>query len=240
MLKQKIDKRKTYYCVLDTETAPIRKCNKVLFENMLVYDIGYRIIDKNNNCYLERSYIVSEIYFGEKEKMRSSYYANKLPQYDKDIAKGKRVVKTYKQVREQLSKDLKRYNCKIVSCHNAIFDYGSLFNTSYYLHDRKYFFNKDIVIWDTKTMALDTIARNKTYNVYKSNGYGKKVNAQDLYRYISHNDNFIESHTGLEDTQIESAILTKCLSQHRPMRKRLDQQDQFYRVENRVYNFAKH
>ena len=54
MKKQnKIEKKKKYYMVLDTETCPIdRERQDVTPENMLVYDIGYAIVDKKGNVYL--------------------------------------------------------------------------------------------------------------------------------------------------------------------------------------------
>ena len=122
----KIDNRKTYYCVLDTETCPIVPSDKVDAHNMLVYDIGYRIIDKQGTCYLERSFVVNEIFFGEYEKMLSSYYADKLPQYFKDIAEGTRVRKSFWEIRKILKEDLEKFNCSIISAHNAYFDYTAL------------------------------------------------------------------------------------------------------------------
>lgn len=218
----KIDKRKTYYCVLDTETCPIEKDKGVDPKNMLVYDIGYRIIDKKGNCYLERSFVVEEIFFGEYDKMRTSHYVHKLPQYYTDLGNGSRVRKSIWDIRKILKSDLEQFNCKIVSAHNARFDYGSLQNTLQYLwNDKKvYFFPYGITIWDTMKMAQDTICKNKTYCFYTPTGK-KSSSAENLYRYISQDYEFEESHTGLEDTKIESAILVKCLSYHKHMRKKL-------------------
>jgi hypothetical protein len=48
-----------------------------------------------------------------------------------------------------------------------------------------------------------------------------QMKAETVYRYITNNPNFIESHTGLQDTAIEKEIFTFCLRQHKKMRKRL-------------------
>ena len=72
--KKKIDKRKKYYMVLDTETCPIdREFKDVDAKNMLAYDIGYCVVDKKGNVYRQGSYIISEIFFGE--------FYEKLQQY---------------------------------------------------------------------------------------------------------------------------------------------------------------
>lgn len=220
----KFDKRKTYYCVLDTETCPIVPSDKVDAHNMLVYDIGYRIIDKKGNCYLEKSFVVNEIFFGEYDKMLTSYYNSKLPQYFEDIANGSRIRKSIREIRKELKEDLESWNCKIVSAHNCYFDYTSLQTTLKYLFPNSektlYFFPYGVTLWDTMKMARDTICKNKTYNYYTKTGL-KSATAENLYRYITNNEEFQESHTGLEDTIIESAILVKCLSYHKKMRKLL-------------------
>ena len=219
----KIDNRKTYYCVLDTETCPIVPSDKVDAHNMLVYDIGYRIIDKQGTCYLERSFVVNEIFFGEYEKMLSSYYADKLPQYFKDIAEGTRVRKSFWEIRKILKEDLEKFNCSIISAHNAYFDYTALATTTKYLFDTEkkiYFFPFGTKIWDTMKMARDTICKYKTYDYYTKKGQ-KSATAENLYKYLTNNKDFKESHTGLEDTKIESEILVRCLASHRKMRKNL-------------------
>ena len=218
---KKIDKRRTYYCVIDTETCPIEPSPKVDAHNMLVYDIGYRIIDKKGNCYLEKSFVVDEIFHGEYKRMRNGYYADKLPQYYKEIGENKRIVKGIEDIRDEFQNDLKMFNCTIVSAHNAYFDYQSLKTTINYLnYEKTYFFPYDIEFWDSMKMARSTICKNKTYKYYTTNGR-KSATAENLYKYISHNEDFIESHTGLEDVLIESIILVKCLSYHKKMNKRL-------------------
>jgi hypothetical protein len=48
-----------------------------------------------------------------------------------------------------------------------------------------------------------------------------QVKAETIYRYISGNYDFKESHTGLEDVMIEKDILTYCFRKHKKMRKLL-------------------
>jgi hypothetical protein len=38
-----------------------------------------------------------------------------------------------------------------------------------------------------------------------------------VYRFITKNTDFVESHTALDDTEIEAAIMTKCLKRHKKM-----------------------
>ena len=81
----KLDKRKNYYLILDTETCPKMPLDEVKPFNMLVYDIGWQVADIKGNVYVKRSFIVDEIFYGEREKMKSAYYYNKIAQYEEDI-----------------------------------------------------------------------------------------------------------------------------------------------------------
>lgn len=224
---KKIDKRKKYFMVLDTETCPIdREVEGVTPENMLVYDIGYCIVDKKGNVYKTGSYIVSEIFFGEHYgKMQSSYYANKIPNYFQEIANGSRVVKTWKQISYMIRQALQEYDITTIVAHNARFDFGVLSNTKKYLQE--YSMLPYIEWWDTLKMARSVLGKMPTYkkfcekNNYLTKNGSLRYTAEIIYQYITQDKNFKESHTGLEDTLIEKEILTYCIKQHKKMDKLL-------------------
>ena len=48
-----------------------------------------------------------------------------------------------------------------------------------------------------------------------------RLTAEIIYRFISKDNDFVESHTGLEDVTIETEILAYCKRQHKKMRKKL-------------------
>ena len=226
--KKKIDKRKKYFMVLDTETCPIdRECQEVSPKNMLVYDIGYCVVDKKGNVYKTGSYIVSEIFFGEfYEKMQSSYYAKKIPNYMKEMSNGSRVVKTWEQISFVLKETLKEYNISVVVAHNARFDFGVLQTTREYL-EKRFSLLPYIEWWDTLKMAKSVLGNMPTYKRFcQENGYMTKngqcrFTAEIITRYITRDKDFVESHTGLEDTLIEKDILAYCIKQHKKMDKLL-------------------
>lgn len=223
----KIDKRKKYYMVLDTETCPIdRDMVDVTPTNMLVYDLGYTITDKKGNVYRTGSYIVSDIFFGEfYTKMQSSYYADKIPKYMEQIAKGERVVKTWKQISFILRKVLEEFDINVVVAHNARFDYGVLRNTKDYLEEFPML--PYVEWWDTLKMARSILKERKSYKRFcEDNNFMTKNNqcrftAEVIYRYLTNDLEFEESHTGLEDTLIEKDILAFCIKQHKKMDKLL-------------------
>ena len=227
--KKKIDRRKKYYMVLDTETCPIIKLNdyQVESKNMLTYDLGYCVIDKKGNVYKTGSYIVSEIFFGEfYDKMQSAYYSKKVPNYMQDIANGSRVVKTWEQISYILKQTIEKYNISVVCAHNARFDFGTLQATKEYL-GKKYSLLPYIEWWDTLKIARSVLGKMPTYKRFcEKNGYltkngGLRYTAEIIYRYIKQDNDFIENHTGLEDTLIEKEILAYCIKQHKKMDKLL-------------------
>lgn len=217
---KKIDKRRTYYLTIDTETA-----NGL--EDPIVYDIGGCIHDKKGNIYETFSFIIYETFFGMKDLMKSAYYANKIPQYEAQIKSGERKVVRFNTVKQKIKELCDEYEVKAIIAHNARFDYRSTTRTQRYLTKSKYryFLPYGIPIWDSLKMAKDTICKQPTYQKWcaKNNFLTKngkpRATAEILYRYISGDVNFKEDHTGLEDVLIEIAITCKCIAQHKPMRK---------------------
>lgn len=227
-----MDRRISYIIVLDTETCPLDKdFQGVTPFNMFVYDIGWAVVDKRGNVYETKSYITKEIFYGEKALMNSAYYANKIPRYMEDIKNGTRVVDTWYNIRNDLAQTMKRYNTNIVCAHNARFDDGATKNTQRWLTKSKYrfFLPYGTIVWDTMKMALDVVAKTPSYRAFcEENGYMTKhktprpqVKAEVLYRYMTGNNEFVESHTGLEDVLIEKEILAYCFRKHKKMRKEL-------------------
>lgn len=216
----KIDKRKSYFLTIDTETA-----NNI--DNPIVFDIGGAIHDKQGNVMETFSFIVKEVFYGMPDLMAECFYQSKLPMYRAQIKQGSRQVKSWYEVRAHIHNLCNKYSVKAIIAHNMRFDYRSTNTTQRYLtYSRyRYFFPKGIPLWDTLSMAKDTIVKQKTYIRFcESNGYctknGKpRATAEILYRYITNNIDFTESHTGLEDVLIEKEIFVKCIRQHKKMKR---------------------
>lgn len=228
-----MDKRINYLIGLDTET-----CNGIMMGDgkldltqSLVYDLGWDITDKQGRIYGTRSYVIAEIFLGMKDVMKSAYYAEKIPKYWEDIKSGKRILASFWVVKKALMEDIKTYGVKNIFAHNAGFDVRALNNTIRYITKSKFrwFFPRKIEIWDTLKMARQTIGKQKMYREFcLRNNYMTKhkkpqvrLTAEILYRYITGDNDFVESHTGLEDVLIETKIMAHCFRQHKKMEKRL-------------------
>lgn len=222
---------KTYYMGLDTETGnSFIIDDKLDLTQSLVYDIGWQVIDKKGKVYIKRSFVISEIFLNA-DIMSSAYYAEKIPAYWEDIKAGKRILTSFYKARQQFFRDRKKYRIKIVFAHNARFDYRALNNTIRYLTKSKYryFFPYKIEIWDTLKMSRDVFKYNSEYTIFcDTHGFKtchkipqNRYTAEALYCFISNNPDFKESHTGLEDVEIETKILLYCLNSGIKTRKRL-------------------
>lgn len=210
--------------VFDTETCPLDKdFEGVSPWNMFVYDFGWCVTDRNGIEYKKRSYIVKEIFFGENGLMQSAHYAKKIPMYLEDIANGTRIVASWYEIRKAFFEDCLEYNIKEVFAHNCYFDYGAITNTQRWLTKSKYrqFFPYWVTLCCTLKMSRQLLKNSRLYkNFCYDNGFVTKKNqprytAEILYRFITKNLDFEESHTGLEDVLIEKEILKYLFSKHK-------------------------
>ena len=224
-----LDRRRHYILVLDTETANTQTTDegKLDMSSVLPYDMGYCIMDTKGNIYLERSFVIDDIFCGEWMLTTSAYYANKIPMYIRDLAKGKRTLARASQIRKQVHEDIEQFRIKEVCAHNARFDINALNNLMRWTTESRirYFFPYNIEVWDSLAMARSVIAKMPTYRKYceKNNlltPTGRlSMTAESLYRFVRFDDDFQESHTGLEDVRIEREIILYCYRQHKPMKK---------------------
>lgn len=209
------------FLIIDTETT-----NSL--DDPLCYDIGFAVIDKNAHVYESHSYVVADIFL-DKELMKSAYFADKIPQYWEDIKEGRRLLRRFKTIRFIVYDICKQHNIKRVFAHNAKFDSHSLNLTQRFLTSSKYrfFLPYGVEWWDTLKMSRKILKKNDEYGSFcYENGYmtsrnQRRYTAEILYRYLTGNNNFVESHTGLEDVLIEKEIMRFCFEQDETINGRL-------------------
>lgn len=226
---EKIDNRHTYGIILDTETANTitEEDGKLNMNYVLPYDFGFAVIDTNGKIYEQFSFVNEDIFCDEYTLMKSAYYADKIPNYIRDLANGKRQLATTYEIRKVITDLISKYNCKFVMAHNARFDLRACNNIQRWTTKSKYryFFPKGIEIWDSLKASKSVIAKMPTYVKFcQENGYMTKhkipqvrLTAEIIYRFITGDNDFEESHTGFEDVQIELEIYKYCKRQHKAM-----------------------
>ena len=242
-----IDKRRHYVLVLDTETAntltttipavlgsngevikPEREAADM--SNVLAYDCGWAVADTHGTIYETASFVNRDIFNDERDLMRTAYYNWKIPMYTEDLRAGRREMATTWEIRQAMLETVEQYSIKEWAAYNARFDRNALNNTQRYHTGSKYrywFPYGSLEIWDIMKMARDVVAPMPTFIAFCQkhgfiSGNGKpKTSAEVIYRFIIDDPSFEESHTGLEDVMIETAIMAYCFRQHKPMRKNL-------------------
>lgn len=200
------------YIMLDTETT-----NSL--DDPICYDVGFAVVDKEGAIYETHSFVVAEVFLNE-ELMASAYFIEKVPQYWKDIKNGTRKLAKFNTIRKVLAETMKKYNTNIVIAHNARFDYRSTAKTQRYLTKSKYryFLPYGTEIWDTLKMAREVLKNDVDYdnfcydNNYVTKRGCKRFTAEILYRFFTGDNDFVESHTGLEDVTIEKVIFAECMA----------------------------
>jgi len=206
---------------IDTETTNT-------LDDPIVYDLGLAIHDENGNVFHTESLVIAETFLNE-ELMASAYFIDKIPNYWKEIKEKKRRIVKFETARRIVKNLIRRYGIKVVIAHNAYFDYNSLNTTLRYYTSSKYryFLPWGVEIWDSLRMAKVLLKDENYVNWTKENNYltekrkTPKLTAEVIYRYITENEDFEESHTGLEDVMIEKEITKYLLARKDPNMKRM-------------------
>ena len=189
----KIDKRLAKRLILDTETTL----------NKEVFDIAWLVCDKYARIYEQREFLVQENF------NKTFFYENKRPLYVEKIENLSLRILPKAEILEILLKDIATYDAQVYA-YNSDFDQTALNG-----------------LWDYEVQMNDifpyayNIATQKSY--LRENRRTEKgnmtMNAENIYQYISFNNDFEEEHTALSDCYIEMAILLKALRQHKKVDK---------------------
>ena len=208
------------YLFMDGETAETNMVNGQLdVANGQVYDLGIQIVDKDGYIYDEYSIVNEDVFFGMPQSMQEAYFADKIPQYLEDMRMGKRKIVNSWQMYKIVTNLCRKYEVTAVVAHNAFFDVRVLNATMRYQTKSRvrWFLPWGTEIIDTLKLARNTFAKDPKYVEWcKENGYmtnhevpRPRLTAEILYRYVTGNDEFVESHTGLEDVEIEAELFMK-------------------------------
>lgn len=205
--------------VIDIETAN-------MVEDAIAYDVGFAVADKSGKIYASYSYMIADMFFRHKDLMETAYYVEKLPQYWEDCKDHYRRLATFATVKKKVRQIMREWGITEVWAYNCYFDKNGLNRTDRYLSKSKYryFFPKGTTFHCIWHIACQTILQQPTFfklisaNPHWISESGNiKTSAEVAYQYLTGDTEFSESHTGLEDVRIETAILAKCYQQHKKM-----------------------
>lgn len=215
--------------VLDSETCNIVSIDAVKPGNNLAYNVGFHVlVPSTGEIFHARQYAISEIMFGERERMASCYYANKIPRYYDQIGVNSCAVRSFFDVMNEITQVCKDNNITAIVAHNARFDVDALNTTAAWLTDGQIrrALPQNLEIWDSLKMARAVFGKMPTYRKFcEDNGFLTKhrvpqvrLTAEILYRFITKDLDFQEDHMALEDVMIESQIIMSCYRSHKPLK----------------------
>ena len=123
-------KKPELFLVLDCETATLpfisnmqlspEQKQKVSIAKPLIYDLGWKIVDRKLNVYAQHSILIQETFFVP-AVFDTAYYREKRPQYMEKFANGDIVSMTWNEAIKLLQEELQYI--KYCTAYNAMFDF---------------------------------------------------------------------------------------------------------------------
>lgn len=206
---------KKHYMVLDTETVA---------DARVPFDLGFTIIDRRGNIVEQGNFFTAEIVdnpTGLYLLCKDSFSRRKADFYLAAAKEQPQNVMPFDIIADIINDTIKNYNATVCA-YNAKFDVTVCENFAQAL-GMPYFFAPDTEVWDIWNIALNIFCKSRNYvNFARANGFVTEKNnvsssAETVYRYLTNNPTFIESHTALDDTNIEAEILTQAFKRHKPL-----------------------
>lgn len=253
----KYDRRRKYYMILDCETATLpcaieykeNQRKNIAITKPLIYDLGWKIVDRNGNVYHRENYLITEI-FSVPAIFDTAYYAEKRPIYLEKLRNGEIILVNWETAMTAFLADLAV--CEAVGAYNSMFDFkkaipftelyiSKLYSADYHNWLRwqertcqwladggkvegTQEFEESVFRFRGKVYPLFDLWGLSCQHILNCNEYkqmcidqkwetasGKyfKTSAETAYRFLSGETEFIESHTAIDDCDIESQLFAE-------------------------------
>lgn len=197
---------KKMYLVLDTETLGGTASNYAP-----TYHIGGVVRDRQGNIFHRFNFVIDEHL-----DLSSAFYGKgKFDTYADMIISGTvQHVPTEHMAKGLLTHILHMYDITTLCAYNSGFDFMKTFCND---------LTVDMEIIDLWLASLQTICKKKSYldfcrehGLKSSSKKSVSTTAEAVYAYLINNPAYVEEHTALEDSEIESVILSAVLDTHKP------------------------
>lgn len=198
----------TLFLVIDTETTK---------RNGLVFDAAWRMKDRKGTVYSSGSILFKDVL-----RIDDPFYKEKIADYWTLVFKGKIKPLTFGAGREVLLREIKKFKkegYRVIFCaYNAVFDSTALSNTSQRMLDSKFFDAESAIeimcLWHA-FVSVVPMAYFQTCEISEKGN--PRTNAENVYRYIIKNEQFVEKHIAHSDVLIEEVILSHVLKQKKKL-----------------------
>ena len=196
--------------VFDTETAGC--CTQTLL------NIGYCIADVDLTTFKYkilkgRDYLVGKHYKNRLWLLNDMFVrAEKLAKFDLNVENGSAILRSEKQIFEQMSKDIARYGVQYGFAYNSDFDEDKFRKTATALgipnplnaiEVLDIWCNAQVYICDT----LEYVAFCNEHDLRTQSGKYLPTSVEGVTAYLNNDEQFVEEHTALSDVQWELKIL---------------------------------
>lgn len=253
----KYDRRRKYYMVLDCETATLpcaseyaeEQRKNIAITKPLIYDLGWKIVDRNGIVYNRMNFLISEI-FSVPSVFDTAYYAEKRPIYLEKLRKGEIVLTDWQTAMTAFLDDLAVVEA--VGAYNSMFDYkkaipftelyiSQLYSPNFHnwlkwqskscewladggkatgtqtFEERIFRFRgRAYPLFDLWGLSCEHILNCDEYkqmcldhNWQTASGKYFKTSAETAYRFLTGNTAFDESHTAIDDCDIETELFAE-------------------------------
>lgn len=194
-------------CIVDTETTSIEK--------PFAYNIGYMIYDTDEKAILLREDFIAEQIWHNLELFTTAYYADKREEYISAMKALKCRMEKLGYITQRMKRIFKAYEVTAAFAYNSPFDERVFnFNCDWFKIQNPF---DNIPFYDIRGYVHQFLAFTPDYQafcdkhkLYTENG-NYSTNAENVYRFISQDTEFIEAHTALADCEIELKILLWCI-----------------------------
>jgi len=203
--------KKNIYCVFDTETIGIDK--------KWVYDLGLVIIAKTGRPLYRKRWIIEEV-MNIPNIAEIAFYGKKIKTFYKNFQ-----PVTFALAREEFRDIMTYFDVNCIVAYNLQFDMSAIKQTLELTRIGNRFLNYPVDYFDLWNASCNSFFQQKLFKEVATaqNWLTEKGNfqtsAEIAYRYITGNYNFIESHTALEDADIEATILQEICRQKKGYQK---------------------
>lgn len=211
--KDKVSLKKTNNILLvDVET-----CN----DQRIIMELSCLVVNNKLGISETHCFIIQQAW--ENNEYRQGKYAKgKLDKWQQMLDNGTAELISIYHLYNKLNKIIRDKKIKLFSAYNVNFDFKAIENTYHrYGIDKKPDYKETNLILQLDKFCLWEYARKhyctkdyikwaKQHNKFTPT-FKIKSSAETLYQYITEQQNFVETHIGIEDLQIEYTILVSSM-----------------------------
>jgi hypothetical protein len=193
------------FAVFDTETIGISP--------KLIYDLALIVCNRAGEPIAKKSWIIREVMTDAKQ-MLGAFYSNRVfSHYIPAIDAGRLHLHTFADARAEFNAMIAEHNAKTVCAYNIAFDRNAVKETAKHTGHVGKFLAKEMHFADLWLASCRILANTNKYRKFCaehnfiSDAGNVRTSAETIFAYLKQNPQFVESHTALEDCEIESEIL---------------------------------